>query len=88
MGILVELSLGLGYIFWDTLHNITTKREDALKKCRIHLCRFFDKVIEKQFYGRAKPGSGRVSVAAESGGGGVGGAAGLTTAQDRRRVLM
>ena len=47
-------------------------------------CRFFDKVIEKQFYGRAKPGSGRVSVAE---GGGVG-AAGLTTAQDRRRVLM
>ena len=44
-------------------------------------------MIEKQFYGRAKPGSGRVSVAAE-GGGGVGGAAGLTSAQDRRRVLM
>ena len=48
-------------------------------------CRFFDKVIEKQFYGRAKPGSGRVSVAE---GGGGGGATGLSTAQDRRRVLM
>lgn len=53
------------------------------------LARFFDKVIEKQFYGRAKPGGGgRVSVAEGGGGGGGGGATGLTTAQDRRRVLM
>ena len=45
--------------------------------------RFFDKVIEKQFYGRGKPGSGRVSITE-----GGGGATGHTGALDRRRVLM
>ena len=50
-------------------------------------------MIEKQFYGRAKPGSGRVSVSDGSGLGlgGIGAAGGGLSSgsvQDRRRVLM